>query len=309
MRRSFIVLLSCLLMSAGIAAAADVGEMFPANLNDSWALERFGEAEANIRVTAIDQAGWHRFEGLFDMTLMLWPRGDQVYAWRDGRAAMPQLLYDFAAPLGAAWHVDLRGLRGHVTVAEKDAKVDTAFGPLGACTAFDFLWENLADAGVETQWFCPGIGLVKQTDTTIAGPAVEYTRAAAIGGDIMIGYVGQGMNVRIDQGKARGGSVLKARLEMWDTTGTRRPFHSPTTQLFDIAVVNQGGQVVRLWSWDKAFDPVPTTWILDGEEDFEADLLLLNRKGLPLPPGLYTVEGWIIDKLPRPGAKTQIRIY
>lgn len=306
MRRLSIVLVACLLLSAGIAAAADVGEMFPANLNDSWTLEQFGESELSIRVTEVTSAGWVRFDGLFDMNLLLWPRGDQVYVW-DGKEAR-ELLYDFAAPLGAAWHVELRGVPTHVTVVEKDAKVDTAFGPMEACTVFGFRWES-TDIGIETQWFCPGIGLVKQTRIGFGGAVAEYTMAAAIRGEIAIGYVGQGMNVRIQQGKARSGAVLKARLEMWDTTGTRRPFHSETTQLFDIRLVNERGQTVRLWSWDQVFDPIPTTWILDGEKDFEAELLLAHRGGAPLRPGLYTVEGWIIDNKPGPGAKTQIRVY
>jgi hypothetical protein len=308
MRRLVIVLVSCLLVSAGVAATVDCGEMFPANLNDSWVLERFGESETNVRVTAIDQVGWVRFEGLFDTNLLLWPYGDQVHVWGDGREAW-QLLYDFAAPQGTVWPVEFRGLAGSVTVAEKDVTITTAFGPMEHCTAFNFLWENLADTGVEAQWFCPGIGLVKQTKTTIAGPYDESTVAAVVRGDIAIGYLGQGMNLRIDQGKAPSGSMLKARLEMWDTTGTRRSFRSETTQLFDLRLVNDRGETVRLWSWDEVFEPIVTTWVLDGEKDFEAELLLAHRGGKPLPRGLYTVEGWIIDSRAWPGAKTQVRVY
>lgn len=308
MRRIAIVLFSCLLVSAGIAATADFGPMFPANLNDSWVLERFAEEPTTVRVTAIDQVGWVRFEGLFDMNLLLWPQGAQVYVWGDGREAR-QLLYDFAAPLGAAWHVEFRGMAAHVTVAEKGATVNTAFGTMTRCTAFNFLWENLADTGVETQWFCPALGLVKQTKATIAGPYAEYAVAASIRGDIAIGYLGQGMNVRIEHGKAPSGSMLKARLEMWDTTGTRRQFRSETSQLFDLRVVNNRGETVRLWSWGQEFEPVVTIWTLDGEKDFDAQLPLVHRGGKPLEPGLYTVEGWIIDSRLRPGAKTQIRVY
>jgi hypothetical protein len=249
-----------------------------------------------------------RFDGLFDMNLLLWPHGSQVYVWGDTREPR-QLLYDFAAPQGTTWPVELRGLVGSVTVAEKRAAVTTAFGPKKNCTAFNFLWENLADTGVDTQWFCPGFGLVKQTKTTIAGPYAEYTVAASIHGDIAIGYLGQGINVRIDQGKASSGSVLKARIEMWDTTGTQRRFRSETSQLFDLRLVNDRGQIVRLWSWDQVFEPVVTTWTLDGDKDFEAELLLAHRGGKPLEPGLYTVEGWIIDSRAQPGGKTQVLVH
>jgi len=305
MRRIAIVLFA-LLVSAGIGATADFGSMFPANLNDSWTLERFAEPSADVRVTAITSTGWIRFEGLFDMTLLLRPHGSQVFVWPDGNR---QLLYDFAAPVGSTWPVAFRGVVGSVTVAERRADVTTAFGPMKNCAAFNFRWENLADTGVDTQWFCPGVGLVKQTKATIAGPYAEYTVAASIRGKIAIGYLGQGVNVRIDQGKALSGSTLKARIEMWDTTGTRRQYRSDTTQLFDIRLVNDRGQMVRLWSWDQVFEPVATTWTLDGEKDFEADLPLLHRGGKPLEPGLYTVEGWVIDQRAQPGAKTQILVH
>jgi hypothetical protein len=308
MRRMAVVLSCCLLGSAGIAAPGDSGAMFPADLNDSWVLERFAEPPTNVRVTAITETGWMSFEGLFDTTPLLRLHRSQVFVWGDGREPT-QMLYDFSAPQGTSWDVAFRGLVGSVTVAEKDAAVTTAFGPMKSCTAFNFLWENLADTGVETQWFCPGVGLVKQSKTTIAGPYVEYTVAAAIRGDIAIGYLGQGVNVRIDQGKASSGSMLKARIEMWDTTGTPRRFRSETTQLFDLRLVNDRGQTVRLWSWDQVFEPVVTTWLLEGEKDFDAELLLAHRGGRPLEPGLYTVEGWVIDNKAVPGAKTQIRVY
>jgi len=305
MRRIALVLFA-LLVSAGIGATADFGSMFPANLNDSWTLERFAEPSADVRVTAITSTGWIRFEGLFDMTLLLRPHGSQVFVWSEGNR---QLLYDFAAPVGATWPVALRGVVGSVTVAERRADVTTAFGPMKGCAAFNFLWESLADTGVDTQWFCPGVGLVKQTKATIAEPYAEYTVAASIHGNITIGYLGQGVNVRIDQGKAPSGSTLKARIEMWDTTGTRRQYRSDTSQLFDIRLVNERGQTVRLWSWDQVFEPVVTTWTLDGEKDFEAELPLLHRGGKPLEPGLYTVEGWVIDGRAQPGAKTQIQVH
>ena len=305
MRRIALVLLA-LLVSAGIGATADFGSMFPANLNDSWTLERFAEPSADVRVTAITSTGWIKFEGLFDMNLLLRPHGSQVFVWSEGNR---QLLYDFAAPVGSTWPVQFRGVVGSVTVAERRADVTTAFGPMKGCAAFNFLWESAADTAVDAQWFCPGVGLVKQTRATISESFAEYTVAASIHGNITIGYLGQGVNVRIDQGKAPSGSMLKARIEMWDTTGTRRRFMSETSQLFDIRLVNDRGQMVRLWSWDQVFEPVVTTWTLDGEKDFEADLPLLHRGGKPLEPGLYTVEGWVIDQRAQPGAKTQIQVH
>jgi hypothetical protein len=321
MRRIAITLLAGLLVSLGTnAPAASSTGMFPAALNDGWMLQRFGEEQTQIRVTAATRPGWMLFEGLFDMDLWLRPSGARVYA-RTQATTPQQLLYDFEAAQGREWEVELGDLVGFVMVAEKDATVDTAFGTKVGCTAFGFHWDNLADAGIELQWFCPGLGLVKQHKSYIAGVHTEYVVAAAIGGTIEVGYIGQGMNVRLDRFVANAGEVLKARLELWDTsdmlntTGTRRQFHSETTQLFDLRIVNAQGETVRLWSWDKTFEPVPKSWTLEGEAEFDAQLPLVDFEGRPLPPGMYTVQGWIIDSVSTPGfgarpeAQTQITIY
>jgi hypothetical protein len=287
------------------AAAADFWagfEMFPADVNDTWVLQRFSEPGSQVRVAAVTETGWVRFEGLFDTSLWLKPHGKKVFT------KTTQVLYDFDAPQGTEWAVKIGGLVASVTVAEKDANVTTAFGPKTGCTAFAFVWENLSDAGVARQWFCPQIGLVKQDKITIAGIETEDTVAAAVRGTIIHGYVGQGMNVRLDRRVASAGSVLNAQLELWDTTGMPRRFRSETSQLFDLRLVNDRGQTVRLWSSDQVFLPVVTKWVLDGEKDFDAELLLVHPDGHALAPGIYTVEGWIIDDGPRPAAKTQIRV-
>jgi hypothetical protein len=306
MKRIAIVLLSGLIGSLGMAVTADTGEMFPAHLNDCWMVQAFSGSSTDIHVTAVTRTGWLRFDKLFDMDVWLKPERDRVFVRSDG--STKALLYDFGAVQGTQWNVEFGGLVGSVTVAEKDARVGTAYGTRAGCTAFSFVWDNLADAGVAMQWFCPDLGLVKQDKLSIAGVVTEYTSAAAIQGEIELGYLGQGMNVRLDQGNAYSGTILKARLELWDTTGMQREFRSETSQLFDLRLVNERGQTVRLWSADKIFLPVVTTWILDGDKDFEAELPLANQHGHVLPPGLYTVEGWIIDRVARPTAKTQIRV-
>jgi hypothetical protein len=307
MRRIAIVFLCGLIGSLGMAVPADSAEMFPAHLNDCWMLQTFSGPSTDIQVTEVTKTGWLRYEKLFDMGVWLKPQGTRVFVRPDARSPKA-LLYDFDAAQGTQWPVEFGGLVGSVTVAERDATVGTAYGTRAGCTAFSFAWDNLADAGVAMQWFCPDLGLVKQDKLSIAGVVTEYTAAAAIRGEIELGYLGQGMNVRLDQGDAFGGALLKARLELWDTTGMQREFRSETSQLFDVRIVNERGETVRLWSADKVFLPVVTRWILDGEKDFEAELPLANQHGHVLPPGLYTIEGWIIDAAARPTARTQIRL-
>jgi len=310
MRRMLVVFCG-LLLSIGLCLAAQAADLFPANVNDAWSLHRFGEESSRVHVLSEGLADWKRFQGLFDTTLWLLPRRSEVLVWDEASSAV-QVLYDFDAPVGATWPVAFGAagdhLTGQATVVTKEAGVQTAFGPRTGCTTFGFVWDGLADAGVVTQSFCPGLGLVRQERLSFAGVEAEVTVAEAVDGVITTGYLGQGMNVKVEQAIAAPGDVLKVRLELWDTTGARRRFHSGTTQLFDAKLLDANGRLVRRWSWGQSFAQVATSWVLEGERSFELEMPLRSLDGRPLAAGGYTIEGWILDERPHPAARTQVLV-
>ena len=307
--RKAAIALSALLAVFSLVSLAEPADMFPTNVNDSWSLQRFTQPASHLRVASIGKTGWRRVEGLFDVDLWLYPQGRRMFVWDESQGAS-QVLYDFDAATGAQWRIDFGSsayrLTGTVRVVAKGVALQTAFGPVSGCTTFSFAWENLADTGVSLQSFCPGIGLVSQERSTFMGPDAEQTVARSVQGVVATGYVGHGLNVRLERAAAGRGTMLKVQLAMWDTTGARRTFRSATTQLFDVRIVDAGGQVVRLWSSDAMFAQTATSWTLEGEKAFDLELPLTYSDGRPLNPGLYTVEGWILDSQPRPFARTQL---
>jgi intracellular proteinase inhibitor BsuPI len=308
MRRATITL-SALFAVLTFVSIAQPADMFPTNVNDSWSLQRFTQSASHLRVASISKTGWRRVEGLFDVDLWLYPQGRKMFVWDESQGAS-QVLYDFDASPGAQWSIDFGSsgyrLTGSVRVVAKGVTVSTAFGPLSGCTTFSFAWENLADTGVSQQSFCPGVGLVSQERSTFMGAEPEQTVARSVQGVIATGYAGHGMNVRLERAAATRGTTLKVQLALWDTTGARRTFRSASTQLFDVRMVDATGQVVRLWSSDTMFAQTATSWTLEGEKAFDLELPLTYSDGRPLNPGLYTVEGWILDSQPRPFARTQL---
>jgi len=310
MRRTLIVFCG-LLLSIGLGLGAQAADLFPANVNDTWSLHQFTGESSRVQVVSEGRAGWKRFQGLFDRTLWLLPHHSRVLLWNE-TARATQVLYDFDAAVGDRWPIAFGTpadrLTGSVTVVTKEDKIQTAFGPRTGCMTFGFVWDGLSDAGIISQSFCPDLGLVRQDRLTFAGVDTEVTVAEAVGGLITTGYLGQGMNVRVDEGITAPGRALKVRLELWDTTGAERWFTSSTAQLFDVKLVDAAGRVVRLWSSDRMFAQIATSWALEGEKTFDLEMPLRSLDDRPLAAGQYTIEGWIIDEGPRPAAKTQVLI-
>jgi len=101
--------------------------------------------------------------------------GDRVFEVLDGDR---RLWYDFSAPVGESWTIepfdgsdeDMMG-GATVTVQSRADEVRVPYGTFSECIHFAFTPPpNLADAGLLDQWFAPGVGLVKMTVQTIAGP-------------------------------------------------------------------------------------------------------------------------------------------
>jgi hypothetical protein len=101
--------------------------------------------------------------------------GRNVQAW-DGTQRRWESLLRFDAPVGARYLVALRGVllweSVEVTVASKRVAVRDYRGKVRrGCTRFTFHYRQpIADTGLEYLAFCPGVGPVRFSETTIAGP-------------------------------------------------------------------------------------------------------------------------------------------
>lgn len=99
----------------------------------------------------------------------------------------PSLWYKLADDAQGEWVLKL-GAEGPPCVTDSRIKVvsgkETVEVPAGKfenCLKLEFS-TNCNDAGVYQQWFAPGIGLIRQTEETIAGPLISELVSAKIDG-------------------------------------------------------------------------------------------------------------------------------
>jgi hypothetical protein len=156
-----------------VLVAALVGtSLFPLTPGHRWT---FRDVESGAKVVIVMRPGHvlHGFPGAGDLRARA--LGKTVEAWdeEDGRW---ETWFRFGAPVKTAYAVELEGTplwqKVEVRVAATSAAVRDRGGKLHrGCTRFAFRQlGGVADAGLTEMSFCPGVGPVRYSETTIAGP-------------------------------------------------------------------------------------------------------------------------------------------
>lgn len=97
------------------------------------------------------------------------------------------LWYLLGTPVGTSWELStappelscLAGVR--LTIGARDEVVTVPAGEFRDVVRVDYSGSQCADAGITTEWFAPGVGLVRRAETTIAGPLVSNLVLAELG--------------------------------------------------------------------------------------------------------------------------------
>jgi hypothetical protein len=159
-----------------------------------------------------------------------------------------------------------------------------------------------ADAGIATENFAPGVGLVQRTMESFMGPR-SYKLAYARVGSQEYPKAAYGVQVAIDQpvyyndlmpGITKPWPTAKAMLAIQNTTLTPVTFTFPTSQQFEFIVRDALGKEVLRWSDGFAFAQVVTQKTLVHDSwRYPVQITLKGRDGKVLAPGFYTLTGYL----------------
>jgi len=98
------------------------------------------------------------------------------------------LWYRWGAAVGASWTMAINGgLPGSdgatLTLGSKTETVTVSAGTFKNCIRIDYK-TNVADAGVTSEWFAPGVGLVKRIESRIYGSMLTELSDAVVAGKV-----------------------------------------------------------------------------------------------------------------------------
>ena len=293
-------------------AAAAAASYFPLSVGDSWtyALEgrtagdeartiHVAETQERRGVTYYRLEGWPMLEGAL---VRVNSRGQAVVL--DSESGAERLWYDFAAPVGGMWQPETGdACVGRAEIAGRNQKAEVPAGSFEAALAIDYAPSECADAGLTSELFAPGIGLIERTEITIAGPLTWRLTRAQVGGRTIEGP-GLSFGIQIDRPiytpnlfppVEPGQEIpkLRARVTISNRSSTPLSLTFPSAQLFDMEIRDEAGETVYFWSATRLFPAVVTELELSpGERVFEVEIPL-SMGDQPYRPGTYVVEGWL----------------
>ncbi len=206
-RRDLAVVL-VLLAAAGSAASAEVvrqvrptvvaASYFPLQPGNHWVYEKQRPSGPTTWEVAVTETGasapqrlYETITGYFSAARQVRVDGDDnVFEW-SGAGLHEALWYPLAAPVGTRWDIRLAPVPlaspfpdcvtgSKLVLASRGDTVDVPAGTFGNVVRVDW-FSPCADAGITSEWFAPGVGLIRRDETTFAGPVSSVLVRADVG--------------------------------------------------------------------------------------------------------------------------------
>jgi hypothetical protein len=180
-------------------------------------------------------------------------------------------------------------------VIAKDAKVTVPAGTFEKSVELAYREMQCADRGVVTDFFAPNIGLVKRVETTFAGPVTYELVYARVNGVSTTGRTETSFAVSASS-PAKIGELMTARLTIQSGGGrTALSLTFPSSQVYNLQLIDSAGEIVYNWSSDKAFLASIQNIVIDGERTWLVQFAVPSG----IRPGIYKLEGYLTTAAPQ----------
>jgi hypothetical protein len=196
-----------------------------------------------------------------------------------------------------------------VTIGATAAAADMPAGSFSSALRLDF-GALCFDAGLGSEYFAAGVGLVQRVLNTFAGPRTVRLVSAKVGTSRYPESL-YGVTVSMDR-PVYYNNLMPPVVNPWPTakvvlivrnaTDFPAAFTFATSQRFDFLVRDAQGAEILRWSDGRAFLEVMGQETLRNDmRSYAADIVLRSRDGKSLPEGFYVLEGYLTAKSTRSG--------
>ena len=277
------------LLFAGAIFAAGA-EYFPLQVGNSWVyrvtqgrLSRPGTINVE-RTERVEGREYYRVS-FFEDSLLIRQSDDGSLVKYDPGTKTEGVWLPFGAAEGSPVRTEMDQCSRTVTVASSAAKITIGIGTFDNALHLRYT-PNCADAGVTGQYFLPYVGMVLHETTSIAGPVRHELVYSRTGSTNVVART-NAFTLATDAPVYKAGQEeLLARVTLRVSDPVQLTF--PSGQNTDLRVTNERGDSVYVWSRDKLFIQVFHEERIEGERNWVMSVPIAD-----LPPGKYTVEGWL----------------
>lgn len=204
----------------------------------------------------------------------------------DAATRTERVYVDFSAPVEQTFRSAAHPCNSTAVIADRDARERLPLGDFSGLIAVRYGGAVCADAGLTQDLFLPYVGLMRRTETTLAGPRRYELVYARINGVVMVSTPETGFAVHA----AVDGNRILARLTLRHTWPTPVRLEFSSGQEFDFTLKNEKGEVVYRWSDGRGFTQALMTYDVRLERNWSVQL------PRPATPGRYVLEGWLTTR-------------
>lgn len=283
-----------LLLAAGVVHA---GGYFPLAPGNRWTYradtgETFSITVGLSPIVTRHGLVYHKVEGYASAPLFIRHGENGALYWLNEEKDREELLTDFRPLQGAYYKTPIAApCEQEGQPQERPVAVTSGGYEFTQAREIRYRVLNCADTGIASELYLENIGLVRRVNHTIAGPRVFDLVSAKIGPLLFSERPGVSFRMEMPSSvveRASAGDPAETELTLRLTVDRLEPaaLKWRSSQRFDILVRDARGEVVYVWSADKAFLAVVSE-----------ELALNNEYSVPLRldlrDGRYQVEAWL----------------
>jgi hypothetical protein len=255
---------------------------------------RFGQT-LSIEVGAprvIDGAEYFAVTGFSHPNAVRWlsqaDDGALVEYLEDQKRTRPFLA--LRTPVGVRFDANVDDCSRSATVTARDAKLSlAAAGDFSNIATVKYSDTTCADAGIDTDYFLPDVGLVKRVEITFAGPLTYELAYARINGFITLAQPETSFALSTPS-PVREGSRIFARMTVRNGGPAPLKLSFASGQRFNLELTEAAtGRVIYNWASDKSFIQLAETLSIDREKNWVVDFPTPE----PLKAGSYILEAFL----------------
>jgi hypothetical protein len=237
-----------------------------------------------------------------DGRLMMW----------DEKTGKERVWLDTAAKEGAVSESGTDFCTTSSTVDSRQAKYSGPLGDFNYALHIRYLPGKCMDAGLESDYLLPWIGIVSRTYQSIAGPRRYDLIYARLGTATVLSPPEAAFSLSIDRHEVWANlmppidprasvPVLNARMVLRNTTGAPLTLDFTSGQEFEMVLWNEKGEQVWHWSDGRMFTAALHSISLRSGDRVWTESIRLGDpvSGRPLPAGRYVLECWLTSTLGR----------
>lgn len=295
---------ACLLASLStVLMLAQSPEYFPLEVGNNWVYRAAtGNAVLQMAVTGTQTADngntYYVVTNFAGSQALLRQSGSQLLRY-DATTKQETVVEDFtAATNGQPFSAPLDNCTSQGTVTNPSGPYDGPSGSYSSGVTIVQYTGTCPNSGVQEDRFLPYVGLLSRTQNTSSGPQRFDLVYSITGGVTSVTAPHVSFSLSLDQPVYTGGAPFLALITFRNTTSTPVALEWFSAQRFDLAIFNDSGTQVYLYTNGTAFPQLASNENFQGERDYVAAGQMVDNNKVNLPPGRYVAQAYLTTRSP-----------